>query len=487
MTELSLRTIDGGRVSLDGEAVGGLAAQLRGTMIPPESPSYDEARRIWNAMIDRRPGLIVRCQGAADVLQCVRLARRHRLLTAVRGAGHNIAGNAVCDGGLMIDLSSMASVRVDPGRRAAWVGPGATLGDFDREAQAFGLATPLGINSTTGVAGLTLGGGFGWLSRKHGLTVDNLAAADVVTAEGQFMRASATENPDLFWGIRGGGGNFGVVTAFEFQLHPVGPEVLAGLVVYPFDRAGELLRRYREVAARMPDELACWVVLRKAPPLPFLPAEAHGTEVVVFALCHTGDPAAGRKAVEPILALGQSLGQSPGQPQVQPLGTHLDMMPYVAWQAAFDPLLTPGARNYWKSHNFTALEDGLLDLSVQYARQLPTPQCEIFIAQVGGATRRVSPDAMAYPHRDAEYVMNVHTRWDDPADDRRCVDWARDFFTATTPYATGGVYVNFITEDEERVTAAYGANYRRMTELKHRYDPENLFRMNQNVPAQAAA
>jgi len=479
MTELSLRTIDGNRVSLDKETIAGLAAQLRGTVIPPDSPAYDEARQIWNAMIDRRPGLIVRCHGAADVLQCVRLARQHRLLTAVRGAGHNIAGNAVCDGGLMIDLSPMASVRVDPARRAAWVGPGATLGDFDREAQAFGLATPLGINSTTGVAGLTLGGGFGWLSRKHGLTVDNLTSADVVTAAGQFLRASEAENPDLFWGIRGGGGNFGVVTAFEFQLHPIGPEVLAGLVVHPFERASELLRQYREVAARMPDELACWVVLRKAPPLPFLPAEVHGKEVVVFAVCYAGDPAAGRKAVEPILALGA--------PQGQPLGTHLDPMPYVAWQAAFDALLTRGARNYWKSHNFTALDDGLLDLTVQYAAQLPTPQCEIFIGQIGGATKRVPSDAMAYPHRDAEYVMNVHTRWDDPADDRRCVDWARDFFTAATPYATGGVYVNFITEDEERVAAAYGANYQRMAALKHRYDPENLFRLNQNIPTQAAA
>ncbi|HYG87195.1 MAG TPA: FAD-binding oxidoreductase [Azospirillum sp.] len=475
MTDYPVRTGDGNRISFDTDAVERLRAQLRGTIVTPDMPDYDEVRQIWNAMIDRRPGLIIRCADASDVLHCVRLARDHRLLTAVRGAGHNIAGNAVCEGGLMIDLSPMNSVRVDEARLVASVGPGATLGDFDREAQAFGLATPLGINSTTGVAGLTLGGGFGWLSRKYGMTIDNLIAADMVTAAGDSVRASETENPDLFWGIRGGGGNFGVVTSFEFRLHRIGPEVLAGLVVHPFEQAGELLRRYREMAPRMPDELACWAVLRKAPPLPFLPPEVHGKEVLVFAVCYAGDPAAGRKELEPLLALGE------------PLGTHLDVMPYVAWQSAFDALLTRGARNYWKSHNFTALEDGLLDLTLRYAGQLPTPQCEIFIGQLGGAVNRVPADATAYPHRDAEYIMNVHTRWDDPAGDQRCVAWARDFFNATAPYATGGVYVNFITEDEERVADAYGRNYQRMVALKRRYDPDNLFRLNQNIPAQVAA
>ncbi|HSK38363.1 MAG TPA: FAD-binding oxidoreductase [Arenibaculum sp.] len=475
MPEQTLRTIDGNRIPLGRDLVEQLGAELRGAVIAPDSPDYDEARRIWNAMIDRRPGLIVRCAGTADVLRCIRLAREHRLLTAVRGAGHNIAGNAVCDGGLMIDLSAMRSVRVDPWRRVATVEPGATLGDFDREAQAFGLATPLGINSTTGVAGLTLGGGFGWLSRKYGMTIDNLIAADVVTASGEFLRASERENPDLFWGIRGGGGNFGVVTSFDFQLHAVGPEVLAGLVVHPFERAGALLSRYRDFAGAAPDELACWAVLRKAPPLPFLPPNVHGKEVVIFAVCYSGDPAAGRKELEPLMAFGE------------PLGVHLDPMPYLAWQSAFDALLTHGARNYWKSHNFTTLKDGLLDLTVRYAGQLPTPQCEIFIGQVGGATKRVPVDATAYPHRDAEFVMNVHTRWDDPADDQRCVAWAREFFTATAPHATGGVYVNFITEDEDRVAAAYGANYERMAALKRKYDPENLFRLNQNIPTQVAA
>jgi FAD/FMN-containing dehydrogenase len=475
MTVLTLRTLNRESLSVGDGALDGLTSQLRGTAITPQSADYDEVRQIWNAMIDRRPGLIVRCAGAADVLTCVRFAREHRLLTSIRGAGHNIAGNALCDGGLMIDLSPMKSVRIDPWNRIARVEPGATLADFDKEAQAFGLATPLGINSTTGVAGLTLGGGFGWLSRKYGMTIDNLVAADVVTAAGEMVRASEQENPDLFWAIRGGGGNFGVVTSFEFRLHAVGPEIFAGLIVHPFDRAGDLLRRYREFAARSPDELACWVVLRQAPPLPFLPPEIHGKEVVVFAVCYAGVPAEGAKAIEPLKAFGQ------------PVGTHVGPMPYTAWQSAFDPLLTPGARNYWKSHNFTGLSDEAIDLSVEYAGQLPTPQCEIFIGQIGGATKRVAGNAMAYPHRDAEFVMNVHTRWDDPAEDQRCIAWARKFFDVTAPHATGGVYVNFISEGEERVAAAYGGNFDRMAEIKRRYDPDNLFRLNQNIPVRAAA
>jgi FAD/FMN-containing dehydrogenase len=475
MTAINLRTLDGQRGTIGREEIDALRSRLRGDLVTPASPEYDEARRIWNAMIDRRPGLIVRCANADDVVHAVRFAREHGLLTAVRGGGHNIAGSGLCDGGLVIDLTPMKSVRIDPRGRTAHVEPGVTLGELDKEAQAFGLATPLGINSTTGVAGLTLGGGFGWLSRKYGMTVDNLISADVVTAAGERVRASERENQDLFWGIRGGGGNLGVVTSFEFRLHPVGPEVLAGLVVHPYARAGELLRRYRELAATAPDELALWVVLRKAPPLPFLPTDVHGKEVLVFALCHAGDPETGRKAVEPLMALGD------------PVGTHVDPMPFTAWQSAFDPLLTPGARNYWKSHNFTALSDEALDLTVRYAGRLPTPQCEIFIGQVGGATKRVPSDATAYPHREVEFVMNVHTRWDDPADDRRCVAWAREFFEATAPHATGGVYVNFIPEDEERVPAAYGRNYDRLIEVKRKYDPDNLFRINQNIPIRRAA
>ena len=474
MTEVQFSGLKGGTIALSTDILTALRPQLRGSLCLSGEEGYDEARTIWNAMIDRRPGAVVRCGGASDVMGAVRLARDNGLLVAVRGGGHNISGNAVCEGGLLIDLSPMRSVRVDPKKRTARVEPGVTLGEFDKEAQAFGLATPLGINSTTGVAGLTLGGGFGWLSRKFGFTVDNLISADVVTADGALVQASAVENPDLFWAIRGGGGNFGVVTSFEFQLHPVGPDLASGLIVHPFARARELLAGYREVAAAAPDELTVWVVLRKAPPLPFLPAEVHGKEILVLAVCYAGEPANAEMALAPLRALGK------------PIADVIGIQPYTTWQTAFDPLLTPGAFNYWKSHNFKALSDGLLDTLVDYVGTLPTEECEIFIGQVGGASSRISADATAYPHRDANFVMNVHTRWRDRGDERAAIKWAREFFAATAPHATGGVYVNFMPEDEtERVPGAYGSNYTRLAALKARYDPDNLFRLNQNVQPKA--
>jgi FAD/FMN-containing dehydrogenase len=470
MTEIRLASLQGGAITLQSDTMAALRQTLRGSLCLPQEAGYDEARTIWNAMIDRHPGAVVRCKGAADIVCAVRFAREHGLSLAVRGGGHNIAGNAVCEGGLLIDLSPMRAVRVDPARRTARVEPGATLGEFDKEAQAFGLATPLGINSTTGVAGLTLGGGFGWLSRKFGLAADNLISADIVTSAGELVQASATENSDLFWALRGGGGNFGVVSSFEFRLHPVGPMVLSGLIVHPFARAKELLAGYRQVASKAPDELTVWVVLRQAPPLPFLPAEVHGKEILVFAVCYTGDEAAGKRALEPLRALGK------------PIADVIGMQPYAAWQTAFDPLLTPGAYNYWKSHNFVELSDGLLDTLASHAAKLPTGECEIFIGQLGGATSRIAVEATAYPHRGANYVMNVHTRWRDPADERRSIDWARQLFAQTAPHATGGVYVNFMPEDEtDRVSNAYGPNYARLEALKAKYDPDNLFRLNQNV------
>jgi FAD/FMN-containing dehydrogenase len=474
MSEVQFSALKGGTIALPTDILTALRPQLRGSICLPDEPGYDEARTIWNAMIDRRPGAVVRCRGASDVMCAVRLAHDNGLLVAVRGGGHNISGNAVCEGGLLIDLSPMRSVRIDPKRQTARVEPGVTLGEFDKEAQAFGLATPLGINSTTGVAGLTLGGGFGWLSRKFGFTVDNLISADVVTADGALVQASAVENPDLFWAIRGGGGNFGVVTSFEFKLHPVDPNLASGLIVHPFARARELLAGYREIAAAAPDELSIWVVLRKAPPLPFLPAEVHGKEILVFAVCYAGEPANAEKALAPLRALGE------------PIADVIGVQPYAAWQTAFDPLLTPGAFNYWKSHNFTALSDGLLDTLVDYVGTLPTEECEIFIGQVGGASNRIGAEATAYPHRDTNFVMNVHTRWRERGDEQTAIKWAREFFAATAPHATGGVYVNFMPEDEtERVPAAYGSSYVRLTALKAKYDPGNLFRLNQNVQPRA--
>lgn len=462
---------------LSNGAIDELKASARGQVLVPGDPGYDDARKIWNAMIDRRPAVIVRCAGVADVRKAVDVARENDMVVAVRGGGHNIAGTAVCDGGIMIDLSPMKSVRIDPRLSIAYVEPGATLADLDHETQAFGLAVPLGINSTTGVAGLTLGGGFGWLSRKHGMTIDNLVSADVVTADGKLLHASEQENEELFWAIRGGGGNFGVVTLFEFKLHAVGPMVYGGLVVLPLEQAKEALLKYRAELQAMPDDLTVWAVLRQAPPLPFLAADVHGKPIVAFAICYSGDPANGPRAVQAIRQLGT------------PYGEHLGPMPYAAWQQAFDPLLTPGARNYWKSHNLETLQDGLVDVVVAAVESLPSPQCEIFLGCIGAATMRVPATAMAYPHRSTQFAMNVHGRWDDPGDDERCIEWARALFRDTEPYAQGGVYVNFMTEEESpRVGAAYGPNYDRLVQAKTRYDPQNLFRHNQNIrPGPGAA
>ncbi|MCO5296597.1 MAG: FAD-binding oxidoreductase [Fimbriimonadaceae bacterium] len=447
-----------------------MKGEIAGEVIQPGDSTYDEARTIWNAMIDKRPAVIVRCSGTADVVQAVDFARRHGLALAVRGGGHNIAGSALCDEGLVVDLSKMRGVHVDPTLRRAEVEGGATLGNLDAATLAHGLATPVGINSTTGVAGLTLGGGFGWLSRKHGMTVDNLVAAEVVTADGRVVRASAEAHPDLFWALRGGGGNFGVVTRFEFELHPVGPDILTGLIVYPIAQAKSVLQQYRDFVAGAPNELSVWTVLRQAPPLPFLPEEVHGTEVIVLAFAYMGDPEEGERLIAPLHSFGTSVGAFVG------------VQPYVNWQQAFDPLLTPGARNYWKSHNFATLADGLFDEVVDAILNLPSPQCEIFFGGIGGATATPAVDATAYPHRNAQYVMNVHGRWDAAADDERCIAWARGFFRAAEPYADGGVYVNFLTEEEtDRVKAAYGANYDRLARVKREYDPENLFRTNQNI------
>jgi len=447
-----------------------LRGSMKGEVILPSDDAYEDARKIWNAMIDKHPALIARCATTSDVVRAVNFARNNRLVLAIRGGGHNIAGNALCDDGIVIDLSRMKAASVDPVARRVTIEGGATLADLDAATQAHGLATPTGINSTTGIAGLTLGGGFGWLSRKYGMTVDNLESAEVVTAAGKVVRASATEQPDLFWALRGGGGNFGVVTRFEFRLHPVGPNLLSGMVVYPISAAKSVLQQYRAFMAKAPDDLSVWTVLRLAPPLPFLPAAVHGKGVIVLALLYVGDPKRGEPLIQPLRKFGT------------PAGEHVGVQPYTAWQQTFDPLLTAGVRNYWKSHNLSTLDDGLFDIVIDYIGKQPSPLCEIFFGAIGGATTRPAPDSAAYAHRDAMFVMNVHDRWEDPADDERCIAWARDFFKASAPFASSGVYVNFLTaEESDRVRAAYGPNYERLAQIKRKYDPENLFRMNQNI------
>jgi FAD/FMN-containing dehydrogenase len=465
-----LTTLDGGSASVSEDAVTSLSQALDGELLTPASEGYDEARAIWNGMIDRRPGLIVMCENAEDVGEAIRFAAEHSVLTSIHGSGHNIAGNAVCEGGLMVSFARMKAVAVDTDSGRVRVQPGATLGDLDAATQAHALAVPTGINSTTGIAGLTLGGGFGWLSRKHGMTIDNLLSADVVLADGSAVVASEAENSDLFWGLRGGGGNFGVVTSFEFQAHPVGPEVMSGLIVHPFSDAREVLQAYRDFLKDAPDEVTVWTVMRKAPPLPFLPEEVHGTEVVVLAAMYAGDMAEGEAALAPLRAIGN------------PIADVISPHPFAGWQQAFDPLLTPGARNYWKTHDFNEMSDAMIDKALEYVATLPDPQCEVFFAQVGGAQGRVADDATAYQGRSAAFVMNVHGRWTEASDDERCIAWCRELYEGLAPHATGEAYVNFMTEEEaDRVESAYGASYARLVGLKDKYDPTNLFRMNQNV------
>ncbi|MXN64895.1 FAD-binding protein [Stappia sp. GBMRC 2046] len=471
---LVTKSLNGGQKSVPDEALEALRGALRGSALLPGEPGYDDARTIWNAMVDRKPSLVVRALGANDIRQAVNFARDNELLMSVRSGGHQIAGHAVVDGAMMLDLSLMKSVHVDPRSRTARAEPGATLGDLDRETQAHALAVPVGINSTTGIAGLTLGGGFGWITRKHGMTIDNLKSADMVLANGDMVRASNSEHPDLFWAIRGGGGNFGVVTSFEFEAKPVGPEVLSGLIVHPFEDAPALLREYRRIAREAPDELTIWTVSRKAPPLPFLPEEWHGKEIFVFAACYCGDMKEGEKALEELRSLGN------------PIADVISPHPFVGWQTAFDPLLTPGSRNYWKSHDFVDIPDGFIDILTKAIHALPDPGCEIFVAHLGGAMARVADDATAFPQRKSHYTMNVHTRWEDPAKDEACIRWARDFFKAAEPYSVGSVYVNFMPDDEtDRVGGAYGGNMMRLADIKAKYDPKNLFRVNHNIPPHA--
>ena len=358
---VSICAAGGGDVAIDDAAIHQLRSSVSGTLLTASSPGYDAARTVWNGMIDRSPALVVQCASTHDVVAAVRFAAAHALKIAVRGGGHNIAGNAVCDRGLMIDLSPMKAVRVDATRRTAWVEPGVTLGEFDAEAQKSGLATPLGINSTTGVAGLTLGGGFGWLSRSLGLTIDNLLEAEVVLASGERVRATEKEHADLFWAIRGGGGNFGIVTGFQFRLHAIGTEVLSGLVVHPLGAARDVLRFYRGFVASAPEEFVCWFVMRQAPPLPFLAPEWHGKEILALAMCYHGDLAEGERIAKPLRAFGN------------PIADVVAPHPFVGWQQVLDPLLAAGARNYWKSHDFRELSDGLIDVLHRRSQFDPGP------------------------------------------------------------------------------------------------------------------
>ncbi|HEV8626120.1 MAG TPA: FAD-binding oxidoreductase [Acidimicrobiia bacterium] len=450
-----------------------LRTNFAGELLTPQDGGYDEARKIWNGNIDRRPALIARCTGVADVIAAVRFAREHELAAAVRGGGHAVAGHALCDDGVVIDLSPMRGTRLDLLGSTIRVQGGCLNEHVDRESQAFGLATTGGIVSHTGVAGLTLGGGIGHLMRKCGLAIDNLISCDVVTAEGEFLVASEQENPDLFWGLRGGGGNFGVVTSFEFRLHPVGPTVTAGLVAWPMDNAPEVLRLLRQVAAEAPDDLGIMANLRLAPPVPVVPEELHGKPIVALVVCYAGPVEEGERIVRPIRAFG-----TPAFDAVMP-------KPYVAHQKTFDPAFPHGRHYYWKGHKLPPLSDTLIDVIVEHASQITSPLSTIPIFTLGGAVARIDEDASAFAGRDAAHEMSITAAWlpDDPEPEHH-IEWVRTCFSALEPHSRG-VYVNFTSDDSpDRVReGAYGAEkWRRLVALKGKYDPTNFFRFNANIP-----
>jgi FAD/FMN-containing dehydrogenase len=452
--------------------LGPLRDSMRGPVLAPGDEGYDAARAIWNGAIDRRPACIARCAGVADVVAAVRFAREHNLLVAVRSGGHGVGGHAVCDGGLVIDLSPMKGIRVDPAARTARAEAGVLWGELDRETQLHGLATVGGIVTHTGIAGLTLGGGIGWLMRKHGATVDNLLSVDLVTAEGELLTASGDENSDLFWGIRGGGGNFGVVTSFEYRLHPVGPTVLAGPIFHPFEDAREVLAFYREFIATAPDELTTIFELTVAQPLPFLPEDVHGKPIVMVGACHAGPPEEGIEVVRPLKGFGN------------PIADLLEPKLYTELQSMFDPFVPHGWHRYWKSVELPPLTDEAIDTLVEHAGAVTSPKSYCIVFQLGGALARVGEGETAFSQRDAAHNVNINAVWtvDDPEGERH-VAWARDFFSAMQPHAGGRVYVNFLgQEGAERVRQAYGdRQYERLVELKRAYDPTNFFRLNQNI------
>ena len=468
--DLELRTREGGSVRLPAAALDSLRSSLRGELITAAHNAYDDACSLWNAMIEKRPALIARCSGQADVIDAVNFARENSLLCSIRSAGHNIAGSALCDGGFVMDLSRQKGVRVDPDARRAWVQPGACWGDVDRESQIFGLAAPGGIVSTTGVAGLTLGGGFGWLTRKHGLTVDSLAAVTIVTADGRPVAASETQNAELFWAIRGGGGNFGVVTTFEYRLHSVGPNVIAGMAAWPLADAPDVLRFWREFTASAPESLASAVVLRFAPPAPFLPREVHGAPMVGVVVCFIGSEEEGEHAIEPVRTFGS------------PLAVAIGMKPFRAHQQLLDAAQPHGRRYYWKSEYVGDLTDATIDAIIAAAGDLPGPHAAALLFHLGGAARRVPEGATAAANRDAEYLINYMGSWEAKADTERHIGWARSAWRQIVPFSMG-TYVNFLTDDadEEQVRTSFGANWDRLARTKARFDPDNLFRPLQNV------
>ncbi|MEJ8569278.1 FAD-binding oxidoreductase [Elongatibacter sediminis] len=475
---LQIATLDDDTISLPAESLEALRSSIRGEVICQDDTAYDLARGIFNGMIDRHPAMIIRCSGVADVMRAVRFAAEHRLLTAVRGGGHGIAGTAVCDGGLMINLERLNSVRVDPQAKIAWVGGGAALGDVDHETAAHGLACPGGVVSTTGVAGLTTGGGYGWLRGKLGMSIDNLRAVEIVTADGQFRRASEAENPDLFWAVRGGGGNFGIVTTFEFNLHPIEPEVMLCNPIYAAEHAREVLRGWRDFMATAPDELTTEFFFWTIPPMDHFPEELHGKDVVVPCAVYYGPPEEGEKVIQPLRELAPVL---------------LDIsapMPFVEIQQMFDPYLPYGeVIGYWKALYMDRMNDDMADTLVDHFLDRPKNGriCPLVLHYLNGVSQRVPNDATAFPGRNWSYLMEYNLTWNDPADDESCIAWVRSAWNEMRDkyQQHGGAYLNIDSYSDDGlawVKETFGDNFPRLQALKDQYDPMNLFRLNPNIP-----
>jgi FAD/FMN-containing dehydrogenase len=471
MTTVTARTTEGIELRLESQTVEDLRTRLRGPLLLSRDPGYDEARTIWNAMIDRWPALIARCLGVADVVACVHFARERGLALTIKGGGHNISGLAVYDGGLMLDMSLMRGVWVDPARRTAHAQAGCLLGDVDRETQVHGLASVLGFVSNTGIAGLTLGGGFGYLTRRFGWSCDNVLSMDVVTADGCVVRASEKENHDLFWGLRGGGGNFGVVTSFEYTLYPVGPEVMAGAIAWRAEEAPDVLEMYRTVTEQASPELTCTAVLRLAPPAPWLPKDVHGKPIVALFVCHSGSVEEGEQQVAPIKAFGS------------PVGDIVQRRSYVSQQSLLDATQPKGWRYYWKSEYLPGLSPELLAQVIEHAKRIVSPHSAIILFPIDGALERLPEDHSAVGNRTAASVLNITASWETALEDEANIEWARAAWRDMRRFSTGGTYVNFLTQEEgaERIRAAYGKNYERLVEVKTQWDPGNLFRINKNI------
>lgn len=476
MAEMKVTKVSGADETLDEQAIGEFASRLRGELIRPGDEGYIEAGKVWNGMIVKKPSLVARAKSAADVICAVNFARDNEMPLAVRGGGHNVAGTGTVDGGLVIDLSPMKGVHVDPEHRTVRAEGGVTIGELDGRTQLFGLAAPMGVVSKTGIAGLTLNGGIGWMRRKHGLSSDNLASVDIVTADGGFLTASEDENADLFWGVRGGGGNFGVVTSFEYRLHPVGPEVMFCFVFYPGDRAKEVLRYMNEYMAHAPDEVSPLSFLGRIPPDAMFPEERHGEQFVAIAAMYAGGVEEGENALVPLRELGDAIADFSG------------VMPYAEAQKILDEDYPDGGRYYWKSVNANALGDEAMERLIAHAEAAPSGHSTIDVWYQGGAMGRVAASGTAFGERSSPILLGVEANWEEPEDDEANVEWTRNAIADMKRFSDGGMYLNFPgfgEEGEEMVRSAYGGNYERLAEIKKEYDPENLFRLNQNIKPSA--